>query len=736
MKHWATIFLLAISLHCYSQSISVSSFKLLDTDLTANTAGTMEQDQNGETAALIKVVTTQTGFSFDGGALGIVKTKQTPGEIWVYIPRGSKKISIKHPQLGVLRDYYYPVAIEAARTYEMKLTTGEVQSVIKKTRTTQYVVFQLSPANAMVELDGELIENNGGVASKLMKLGTYNYRVKAPNYLTEAGSVTINDPNNKKVVTISLKPNFAQVSVMVDGNAEIWVNGQKMGEGIWNGNLGAGAYEFEARKEGHRSTLVTRELKVSNELQIIKLQAPSPIYGEIDINSNPGMADIYVDGKKVGQTPQLISNLLVGEHTLTISKSGFNTEIKSILIKEGEVQNIAFQLKEAKNTNETSSSSSNIISRENAVSYPVKSDPNVLKSILKAKTFANAEYNMRVYGHKLSVKDRAEAYNKLVDWAMDMFNNSNDEKVRSKMAYNAVFSGVECDKYDQMLNEKGKPYHRYAKNNAERLWLHPRNQLINAGQEALNAGDEATARKYWQLFAESSESPMFKYCDPEPQRPFFGQIAHYAAYMAYQDKDVKAALHLADIAMKDPLEYEKALKLKIDIFEGMQKTREDSISYCNTLVEAYSQYQANDVLEKLYRMLIEIGATSEANKIVDYALSENQNNVVALTGKGILLLNANSNEAVTYLNKAYNLQPDNAVLATYVGTAYYQWSQAIPASSQREELLRKSIAFYDKAKLLDPSQAKAKWGYRRYKAYYTLYGEDSSETKRAEADYF
>lgn len=58
---------------CYSQSISVSSFKLLDTDLTANTAGTIEQDQNGETAALIKVVTTQTGFTFDGGTLGIVK---------------------------------------------------------------------------------------------------------------------------------------------------------------------------------------------------------------------------------------------------------------------------------------------------------------------------------------------------------------------------------------------------------------------------------------------------------------------------------------------------------------------------------------------------------------------------------------------------------------------------------------------------------------------------------------
>ena len=85
----------------------MSSFKLLETDLTANTAGTTERDQNGETAALIKVVTTQTGFSFDGGSLGIVKTAQKPSEIWVYVPRGLKKITISHPQLGMLRDYYF-----------------------------------------------------------------------------------------------------------------------------------------------------------------------------------------------------------------------------------------------------------------------------------------------------------------------------------------------------------------------------------------------------------------------------------------------------------------------------------------------------------------------------------------------------------------------------------------------------------------------------------------------------
>ena len=67
----------------FAQDISVSSFKLLENDLTANTTGTMERDQNGEVAALIKVVTTEQGFVFDGGMSGIVKTKQGVGEVWV-----------------------------------------------------------------------------------------------------------------------------------------------------------------------------------------------------------------------------------------------------------------------------------------------------------------------------------------------------------------------------------------------------------------------------------------------------------------------------------------------------------------------------------------------------------------------------------------------------------------------------------------------------------------------------
>jgi len=340
------IFAFIFIANTFGQNISISSFKLLDKDLTANTAGTMELDQNGETAALIKVVTTQTGFTFDSGSLGIVKTKQTPGEVWVYIPRGAKKISIKHPQLGVLRDYYFPVAIEPAKTYEMILITGEVQTVVKKSRTSQYVVFQLSPENAVVELDGELLETHNGTAEKLKNLGTYNYRVQAPNYLLEAGSVTIDDPQNKKIVTINLKPNFAHLIINVDNDAEIWINGELKGIGSWTGDLGAGLYEFEAKKEGYSNTYISREIVASPDQQIINLQTPSPIYGEINITSNPSVSDVYIDKKLYGQTPLYLSDLLIGKHNLRISHEGYGDFVSDITIEKGKICEINAELNE------------------------------------------------------------------------------------------------------------------------------------------------------------------------------------------------------------------------------------------------------------------------------------------------------------------------------------------------------------------------------------------------------
>lgn len=107
---------------CYAyalqaQQFKVRRFRVLPNDITAYIEPV--KDLNNEACALIKVVGSS-DFVFST-PLGIVRQVYEVGEILVYLPKGSKQITIKHPQWGVLRDYHFPYPLESRMTYELEL---------------------------------------------------------------------------------------------------------------------------------------------------------------------------------------------------------------------------------------------------------------------------------------------------------------------------------------------------------------------------------------------------------------------------------------------------------------------------------------------------------------------------------------------------------------------------------------------------------------------------------------
>ena len=78
------------------------------------------RDLNDEACALVKVEA-PSDFAFST-PLGIVKRKDEVGEIWLYLPKGTKMLTLKHPEWGVLRDYKLGMVLESRMTYEMKLS--------------------------------------------------------------------------------------------------------------------------------------------------------------------------------------------------------------------------------------------------------------------------------------------------------------------------------------------------------------------------------------------------------------------------------------------------------------------------------------------------------------------------------------------------------------------------------------------------------------------------------------
>lgn len=281
--------------HSVIGQLAVQSFRLLENDLTAQVTHP-EIDQNGEKAALIKVVTTQTGFEFEGGMLGIVKTLQKTAEIWVYVPHKAKAITIKHPHLGVLRNYAYPIPIEKARTYEMVLVSGTVETVVKPAEIpTQWLIIDSKPAEADVYINDQPAGRTP--YQNELPLGKYTYRLSKELYIPEAGVIELTGDGSRKTISLNLKPNFGtlQLSSEPENRARVLINGIDMGKTTpcTLEHIPAGEHTVTLSREWYATT--TRRFTMEAGKTLPLNVSMEPTYAEVSVSAPDG-ADILVNG--------------------------------------------------------------------------------------------------------------------------------------------------------------------------------------------------------------------------------------------------------------------------------------------------------------------------------------------------------------------------------------------------------------------------------------------------------
>lgn len=188
----------SVSVKAQDIYLEVTSFKTLTTDMDARIQAPVE-DQNGEKCALIKVSANIKGLVFEAPATGIVKQETKNGEVWVYIPGGSRSVTILHDDFPPLRNYQYPVKIESAMVYEMKIANHgyDPNSNVPKM---QKLNLKIMPANAMVLVDGDIIETSGGEAALELPVGNHNYNVAAKGYVGQSGTVTLKALGPSKLI--------------------------------------------------------------------------------------------------------------------------------------------------------------------------------------------------------------------------------------------------------------------------------------------------------------------------------------------------------------------------------------------------------------------------------------------------------------------------------------------------------------------------------------------------------
>lgn len=380
-------------------------------------------------------------------------------------------------------------------------------------------------------------------------------------------------------------------------------------------------------------------------------------------------------------------------------------------------------------------------------------DSDALKAITKAKTYAEAEALLKQnLGQLANDQEKAKAYNHLVDLAMKTFNDQQsiqqtnqlmkkddpvDEAAMNEGAYNALVNAIECYKYDQLPNAKGKVAPKYAANGT-RVWG-ARVQLVNAGQTAAQNSKADDVLKYWGAFLDTDNEPLFATVDQkqkDSEKEYIGQVALFSARYAYQAKDAARCEKYCDIAMQSEKEAKDALNLKLYVMKDGLKTKADSLAYIDKLKGLFAQDETNEViLDGLNSMYSSLKMEDEQAKLLNGAIAKNPKNYVALANLGMMYIQKNdADNAIKWLKQAVEVKPDNVAVLTYLGACYNSKAGGLQDPNGRKVVYQEAIKVLDKAKELDPQKAQANWGYTRYQAYYGYYGPTAAETKQAEEE--
>ena len=213
--------------------------------------------------------------------------------------------------------------------------------------------FEMSPAFGWLNITSKpengatvLIDNRRvGVTpyrSDTLASGEYEVTLLKDMYESVTKTVSVRD-NNVGSIDIPMKAAFAEIKIATDGESSIYVDGAERGKGVWTGRLGEGEHIVEARKASHRSSMKRIDVTAGRN-ESITVAAPTPIYGALNINTSPDEAAVYLDGTRIGETPIIKTDVLIGERSLRFEKAGCAPLTKTVTVSENQMLDVSEKL--------------------------------------------------------------------------------------------------------------------------------------------------------------------------------------------------------------------------------------------------------------------------------------------------------------------------------------------------------------------------------------------------------
>lgn len=327
------LFGMLVSQLCFSQELEIQLFRQNIADLEA--AVNPVKDLNDNACALIKVAIAGDDVSFSGSIVGTPKKKN--GEYYVYVPEGTKRIQINRPMYLPLKIVFsdYDIRMESKMTYELRIKSPAVSSPAVPIVERQFVIFNVTPTNAIIYIDDVPQETVDGRMERDMACGEYTYRVEAPMYKAQTGSFAV-EPSDKTELSIDLAAAFGylKVSTVPEVNAKVYIDDSYCSETPFtSGPLGEGPHSLRLIKDGYYVFSQSFDIE-NNKTAVIEAGMKSSFSSVRLVPENENDL-VSLNDKEIGKGVWE-GHIDPGRHIVKVEREGFQPQILAIEVIEGE----------------------------------------------------------------------------------------------------------------------------------------------------------------------------------------------------------------------------------------------------------------------------------------------------------------------------------------------------------------------------------------------------------------
>ena len=294
-----------------AQKLSVESFVLAPTDITAQTEG--RKDLNGDACALVKISFVGDVADVEGNVIKPLVKRNN--ETWAFMTQESRQMKV------VTKDYlplmitfgdYGIEKLQSNRTYVLTLTKPSGSS---ETQQMQTLTIKYSPITASVLVDNKFIKGSDGVANTSLPIGQHSYIIACDGYESEEGTVKLKSsaPSNLQITLSKEAASTNQISQTTHPQQSQTQRPVSQTQPVVSStaSLSTSSTSLNAVGSSTSGSVITIPVKDGVNIEMVKVEA-----GSFNMGATPEMKKPY-DWEKPVHRVTLTNDYYIGKYEVT-----------------------------------------------------------------------------------------------------------------------------------------------------------------------------------------------------------------------------------------------------------------------------------------------------------------------------------------------------------------------------------------------------------------------------------